>query len=137
MAFFGPLNLFKSDCSWFLMASTRFDPKKFNGQNDFYLSSLKIREILIQQGLDNALDDDENTISKNEKGEGLSSLGGDMRSINNKTHITIILHLLDVVLREVAKEKSASSLLSKLKEMILNKSLAKRLYKKEIVHILN
>lgn len=70
MAFFGPLNLFKSDCSWFLMASTRFDLEKFNNENDFYLSSLNMREILIQLGLDNALDDDENPIGKNEKGEG-------------------------------------------------------------------
>lgn len=58
------------------MASTIFDLEKFNGENDFYLSSLKMHEILIQQGLDNALDDDENPIGKNEKGEGLSSLGG-------------------------------------------------------------
>lgn len=113
------------------MASTIFDLEKFNGENDFYLSSLKMHEILIQQGLDNALDDDENPIGKNEKGEGLSSLGGDMRSINNKVHITIILHLSDVVLREVAKEKSTSSLLSKLKELFLNKSSAKRLYIKK------
>lgn len=90
-----------------------------------------MREILIQLGLDNALDDDENPIGKNEKGEGLLSLSGDMRSINNKAHITIILHLSDVVLREVAKEKSASSLLSKLKELFLNKFLAKRLYIKK------
>ncbi|KAH9697143.1 hypothetical protein KPL71_023491 [Citrus sinensis] len=65
-----------------------------------------MHEILIQQGLDNALDDDENPIGKNEKGE-------------------------DVVLREVAKEKSTSSLLSKLKELFLNKSSAKRLYIKK------
>lgn len=54
-----------------------------------------------------------------------------MRFINNKAHITIILHLSDVVLREVAKEKSTSSLLSKLKELFLNKSSAKRLYIKK------
>lgn len=54
-----------------------------------------------------------------------------MRSINNKAHITIILHLSDVVLREVAKEKSTSSLLSKLKELFLNKSSAKGLYIKK------
>ena len=64
-----------------------------------------MRAILIQQGLDGALDNEEDQIGKKEKSEGSSSLGGDMRSINKKAHSTIILHLSDEVLREVAKEK--------------------------------
>ncbi|KAL9427116.1 hypothetical protein AB3S75_033833 [Citrus x aurantiifolia] len=112
------------------MASTRFDVEKFNGENDFYLWSLKMRAILIQQGLDSALDNEEDQIGKKERSEGSSSLGGDIRSINNKAHSTIILHLSDEVLREVAKEKSASGLWSKLEELFLKKSLAKRLYMK-------
>ncbi|KAH9654970.1 hypothetical protein KPL70_022170 [Citrus sinensis] len=112
------------------MASTRFDVEKFNGENDFYLWSLKMRAILIQQGLDSALDNEEYQIGKKERSEGSSSLGGDIRSINNKAHSTIILHLSDEVLREVAKEKSASGLWSKLEELFLKKSLAKRLYMK-------
>ncbi|KAH9750404.1 hypothetical protein KPL71_013868 [Citrus sinensis] len=43
------------------MGSTRFDLEKFNGENDFYLWSLKIRAILIQQGLDSALEEDEDS----------------------------------------------------------------------------
>ena len=53
-----------------------------------------------------------------------------MRSINNKAHSTIILYLLDGVLREVAKENTISSLWTKLEELFLKKSLAKRLYMK-------
>ena len=53
-----------------------------------------------------------------------------MRTINNKAHNTIILHLSDEVLREVAKERSASGLWTKLEEMFLKKSLATRLYMK-------
>ena len=92
------------------MGSTRFDLEKFNGENDFYLWSLKMRAILIQQGLDSALDDEEESKSKREKEEGSSSFSGDSRTINNKAHSTIILHLSDEVLREVAKERTASGL---------------------------
>ena len=89
-----------------------------------------MRAILIQQGLDSALDDEDESKSKKEKERGSSSLGGDSRTINNKAHSTIILHLSDEVLREVAKEKTASGLWAKLEELFLKKSLAKRLYMK-------
>ncbi|KAH9669963.1 hypothetical protein KPL70_022004 [Citrus sinensis] len=62
-----------------------------------------MRAILIQQGLDSALDDTEDTMAKKEKAE---------------------------VLREVSKERSAAGLWAKLEEMFLRKSLAKRLYMK-------
>ncbi|KAH9704469.1 hypothetical protein KPL70_011474 [Citrus sinensis] len=112
------------------MASTRVDLEKFNGDNDFYLWSLKMRAILIQQGLDSALDDGEDQMAKKKKGEGFSSFSADQRIINNKAHSTIILHLSDEVLREVSKERSAAGLWAKLEEMFLKKSLAKRLYMK-------
>ena len=53
-----------------------------------------------------------------------------MRTINNKAHITIILHLSVKVLREVAKEKTAFGLWAKLEELFLKKSMAQRLYMK-------
>ncbi|KAH9764272.1 hypothetical protein KPL70_001465 [Citrus sinensis] len=112
------------------MASTRVDLEKFNRDNDFYLWSLKMRAILIQQGLDSALDDGEDSMAKKEKGEGSSSFSADQRIINNKAHSTIILHLSDEVLREVLKERSAAGLWAKLEEMFLKKSLARRLYMK-------
>ena len=91
--------------------------------------------ILIQQGLDNALEYDEDKKRNKKKGDGSSSLGGDMRSINNKAHNTIILHLLDEVLREVAHEKSTFGLWSKCEELFLRKSLAKRLYMKRKLYM--
>ncbi|KAH9684691.1 DNA (cytosine-5)-methyltransferase [Citrus sinensis] len=112
------------------MASTRVDLEKFNGDNDFYLWSLKMRAILTQQGLDSALDNGEDPIVKKEKAEGSSSFGTDQRIINNKAHSTIILHLSDEVLREVSKERTAAGLWAKLEEMLLKKSLAMRLYMK-------
>ena len=112
------------------MASTRYDLEKFNGENDFYLWSIKMCAILIQQGLDSALDIEEDQIGKKEKAKGSPISGGDIRTINNKAHNTTILHLSDEVLREVAKERSAAGLWTKLEEMFLKKSLAKRLYMK-------
>ena len=46
------------------MATTRFDLEKFIEENDFYLWSLKMRAILIQQGLDSALEEDDNPKAK-------------------------------------------------------------------------
>ena len=108
------------------IASTRFDLEKFNGDND-----LKTPAILTQQGLDGSLSDNyKDPKAKKEKGKCSSSSVEDIRVINNKSHNTIILHLLDEVLREVAKEKMALGLWAKLEELFLKKSLAKRLYMK-------
>lgn len=89
-----------------------------------------MRAILIQQVLDAALETDEDSRAKKGNEEGSASSGGDMKIINNKTHSTIILHLSDEVLREVAKEKNTSALWAKLEDLFLKKSLAKRLYMK-------
>lgn len=83
--------------------------------------------ILIQQGLDSAVEYDDDQKAKKEKEEGSSSFTGDRKTINNKAYNTIILHLSDKVLREVIKERYASGLWAKLEELHLNKSLAKRL----------
>lgn len=52
------------------MGSMRFDIDKFNGSNDFGLWRIKMRAILIQQGLADALKkDDESADTKKEKGQ--------------------------------------------------------------------
>ena len=56
------------------MASTRVDVEKFNGGNDFCLWRLKIRAILIQQGLDSALDDEEDPMAKKKRVKALQVL---------------------------------------------------------------
>lgn len=112
------------------MATTRFDLDKLNGENDFYLWSLNMRTILIQQGYNVALEDDEDPKAKKGKEEGSSSSCGDMKTINNKAHNTIILHLSDEVLRKVAKKRTAFALWAKLEELFLKKYLAKRFYMK-------
>ncbi|KAH9717014.1 hypothetical protein KPL71_021670 [Citrus sinensis] len=70
-----------------------------------------MRAILIQQGLDAALEDNQDSKAKKGKEEGSSSS--------------------DEVLREMAKEKFASGLWVKLEDLFLKKSLAKRLYMKK------
>lgn len=52
------------------MASTRFDLETFHGENDYYLWSLKMQVILIQQWVDSALnaeDTDPKAKKKREK----------------------------------------------------------------------
>ena len=78
-----------------------------------------MRAILIHQGLDSALDDeDEDPKGKKEHTEGSSRSGRDQKIINNKAHNTIILHFSDEVLRQVAKERTTSGLWSKLGDYI-------------------
>ncbi|KAH9667833.1 hypothetical protein KPL70_021191 [Citrus sinensis] len=81
-------------------------------------------------GLDAALEVDEDSKAKKGKEEGSSSSGKNMKTINNKAHSTIILHLSDEVLKEVSKERTTSGLWEKLEELFLKKSLAKKLYMK-------
>ena len=70
--------------------------------NDFRIWRLKMRALLVQQGLEEALEGEKNlpnTLSGKEKKE-----------ILDKAHSALILCLGDKVLREVSKEMSASAI---------------------------
>ena len=77
----------------------RFDAEKFDGKSDFGLWRIKMESLLIHQGLDEALeaqeDDDKAT--------------GKRQEILRKARSAIFLSLDDKVLREVAHEKTASA----------------------------
>lgn len=82
------------------MISAKFDIDKFTGRNDFSLSHLKMRALLVQQGIEEALKGEDKlpstlTIEKKTK-------------ILDKAHNAPILSLGDTGLREVSKEKSPS-----------------------------
>ena len=111
------------------MASTRFDLEIFNSGNDSNFGVLRCVQFLFKKGLIVLFDEDPK--ANKEKEEGSSSSSGDMRFSNNKAHNTIILHLQDEMLREVAKEEYASGLQAKLEELFLEKSLTNRLYMKK------
>ncbi|KAL8476669.1 hypothetical protein ACS0TY_029094 [Phlomoides rotata] len=89
-----------------MMGTTKFDIEKFSGNSDFGLWRIKMKALLVQQGLSEAL-----TIDTTEES---SEAGGERAQELEKAHITIILCLRDKVLREVAKEKTAKAVWEKL-----------------------
>ncbi|XP_073152165.1 uncharacterized protein [Henckelia pumila] len=99
----------------------KFDIEKFTGKNDFSLWRIKMRAILIQQGLVEAL----------KKKEEVSDDIKNKDELLEKAHSVIILCLGDRPLREVAKEESAAAVWLKLKNLYMTKSLANRLYMKQ------
>lgn len=95
------------------MGSARFDIEIFTGKNDFGLWRLKMRALLVQQGLELALEGEQklpSTLTDKEK-----------REILDKAHSALILSLGDKVLREVSKEKSASAIWIKLENIYMAK----------------
>ena len=96
--------------------------EKFTGQNDFGLWRMKMRVLLIQQGLVEALEGE----AKHEK----SMVVVDKKALLEKFHNVIILSLGDKVLRQVSKEKTAARVWEKLKGLYMTKSLVNRLYLK-------
>lgn len=106
------------------MATARYDTEKFSGRNDFGLWRIKMRAILIQQGLGDAI---KNSPSKDQPEEELD----EKAQIMEKAHSLIILCLADNVLREVSKETTAVGIWSKLESLYMTKSLANRLFMKQ------
>jgi len=92
------------------------DIEKFTGDNDFGLWKIKMEAVLIQQKCEKALKGDGAlpvTMSRAEKTEKV-----------DKARSAIVLCLGDKVLREVAKEPTATSMLEKLESLYMTKSLA-------------
>ena len=102
------------------MAMARYEAEKFNGRNDFGLWKIKMKALLTHQGLSEALD----PIEPGEKPTAKQT------EIMKKAHSAIILNLDDKVLREVAREETASAMWKKLDDLYMTKSLANRLYLK-------
>ena len=110
------------------MASARFEIDKFTGTNDFGLWRIKMKALLVQQGIYQAIDREE-----------LEELGDDkkkIREIEAKAHSAILLSLGDEVLREVSDETTAINLWEKLSLIYLKKSLANKLYLKKKLYTL-
>ncbi|KAJ0074652.1 hypothetical protein Patl1_37449 [Pistacia atlantica] len=82
--------------------TTKYEIEFFNGKNDFSLWRVKIRAVLVQQGLLKALN------GKQALPESMSD--EDKDDLLERAHSAIQLSLSDEVLREVAEETSAASL---------------------------
>ena len=108
--------------------SVKYDIEKFNGRNDFSLWRVKMRAVLVQQGLLKAL-------------QGVEALPQDWSAEEkedtlNRAHSAIMLSLSDEVLREMENETIAAGLWLKLESIYMTKSLTNRLYLKQRLYTL-
>ncbi|KAH9696398.1 hypothetical protein KPL71_023151 [Citrus sinensis] len=112
------------------MAIQKLDVEKFTGENDFHLWRLKMRALLVHQGIEEVLEDPRTSkkISK-VKDE-------DIQKAMDKAHNTIILSLGDRVLREMGDQTTAAGLWKKLEDLYTKKSLTKRLSTKKRLYTL-
>lgn len=102
---------------------SKWDIEKFTGDNDFGLWKVKMEAVLIQQKCEKAL-----------KGEGSLPVimsRAEKTEMVDKARSAIVLCLGDKVLREVAKEPTAASMLAKLESLYMTKSLAHRQFLKQ------
>ena len=108
--------------------SVKYDIEKFNGRNDFSLWRVKMRAVLVQQGLLKAL-------------QGVEALPQDWSAEEkedalNRAHSAIMLSLSDEVLREMENETTAAGLWLKLESIYMTKSFTNRLYLKQRLYTL-
>ncbi|KAL8471904.1 hypothetical protein ACS0TY_029223 [Phlomoides rotata] len=108
------------------MVTTRFDIEKFSGKTDFGLWRIKMKALLVHQGLAEALKDDSSSDE-----EESSSTQAERAKMLEKAHSAIIMCLGDKVLREVSKESTAKGVWDKLESLYMVKTLANRLYMKQ------
>ena len=97
------------------MTFTKYEVDNFTSLNDFGLWWLKMRALLVQQCLLEALE--------GESRHDASMAQKDKKMLLDKAHSTIVLSLGDRVLRQVSKEKTATELLTKLESLYMTKSL--------------
>ncbi|KAH9802523.1 hypothetical protein KPL71_001422 [Citrus sinensis] len=112
------------------MTGPKLEIEKFTGENDFHLWRLKMKALLVHQGLDEALAE----ITSPKKPRKISE--DDLPDVLDRAHSATILSLGDGVLREVGGETTAAGLWKKLEDLYAKKSMAKRLATKKKLYTL-
>ncbi|KAL3623657.1 hypothetical protein CASFOL_032473 [Castilleja foliolosa] len=109
------------------MSSAKCEFDKFSGENDFTLWRIKMKALMVHQGIAAALD-----------ATALSTIEDDgaRAEMQSKAHSVLILSLGDEVLREVSDESTALAIWEKLEQIYMKKSLANRLYLKKKLYTL-
>ena len=103
--------------------TTKFEVEKFTGTNDFGLWKMKMKAVLVKEGLAAALDGADKlptTLSAEEK-----------KQLLEKAFSSLILGLGDKVLREVKKETTASGIWGKLETLYMSKAVPNRIHLKQ------
>jgi len=103
--------------------AAKFDIEKFDGRNDFNLWRVRMKALLVQQGLSKALK------GKDALPESLTE--DEKENILEKVHSAIHLCLNNEVLHEVVEEDIVANLWLKLESLYMTKSLTNRLYLKK------
>jgi hypothetical protein len=110
------------------MLSSKFEVEKFSGKRNFELWKLKMRDLLVQQGLQKAL------AGKSKKPTGMTEW--EWEDLDAKSLSTIRLCLTDEVLFNIVGEDTTPSLWSKLESLYMTKSLTSRIYLKRQLYSL-
>ena len=103
--------------------TTKFEVEKFTGTNDFGLWKMKMKAVLVKEGLAAALDGADKlptTLTAEEK-----------KQLLEKAYSSLILGLGDKVLREVKKETTASGIWGKLETLYMSKAVPNRIHLKQ------
>jgi hypothetical protein len=102
--------------------SSKFEVEKFNGKTNFELWKLKMKDLLVQQGLQKALAGriKETDTMTNDEWDDL-----DARALS-----TICLCLADDVLFNIVGEETTTGLWTRLEGLYMTKSLTNRIYLK-------
>ena len=110
------------------MTITKTVVEKFDRNVNFGMWQLKMEAILVQDGVDLAIQGIE------KKPEDVKD--ADFADMDKKARSSIILNLSDEVLREVATETSAKAMWDKLKALYMKKTVENRLYLKQSLYML-
>ncbi|XP_071932870.1 uncharacterized protein [Coffea arabica] len=110
------------------MTITKTVVEKFDRNVNFGMWQLKIEVILVQDGVDLAIQGIE------KKPEDVKD--ADFADMDKKARSSIILNLSDEVLREVATETSAKAMWDKLKALYMKKTVENRQYLKQSLYML-
>jgi hypothetical protein len=110
------------------MQSSKFEVEKFSGKNKFELWKLKMRDLVVQQGLQKA------SAGKAKKPAAMTEW--EWEYLDVKTLSTIHLCLLDEVLFNIVAEDTTSGFWSRLESLYMMKSLMSIIYLKRQLYSL-
>ncbi|KAK0578324.1 hypothetical protein LWI29_008623 [Acer saccharum] len=103
--------------------STKFEVEKFTGSNDFGLWKIKMKAVLVKEGLTTALEGEDKLPASMDAAE--------KKTLLEKAYSSLILGLGDKVLREVKKEESATSIWTELESLYMSKAVPNRIHLKQ------
>eukprot|EP00253_Pinus_taeda_P003620 PITA_03620 len=110
------------------MMNAKFEVEKFTCKNNFSLWKLKVRDLMVQQGLHKALD------RANKKPASMTD--SDWEDLDARSLSTIRLCLADEVLFNIVEESTTTGLWEKLEKLYMTKSLTNRIYLKRQLYSL-